>query len=168
MDSNLTNDILGQESADRKLMPQGLNILTILTFIGCGFIILTSVFTKPIMEFSLKLINKGLEKSNEMSANEVAKIVKQKESLEAFLANATVLSIVGIVGAILCLAGAIMMRKFKKDGFWIYVAGQIIPFVASLVLLGSQQFTGISSYIGAAIPFVFIALYAAQRKHLTV
>jgi hypothetical protein len=167
MDSNLTNDILGQEHNTKKLIPQGLNILTILTFIGCGFSILTSLFAKPIMEFSLKIINKGLEKSSEMSANEVAKIVKQKESIEAFLENAIVLGITGFVGGVLCLVGAIMMRKFKKDGFWIYLAGQLIPFIAGLVLLGSQQFTGLSSYIIAAIPFVFIALYAAQRKHLT-
>jgi hypothetical protein len=167
MDSNLTNDILGQEHNNQKLIPQGLNILTILTFIGCGFSILTSLFTKPIMEFSLKMLNKGLEKSSEMSANEVAKIVKQKESIEALLENAVVLGITAFIGGILCLVGAIMMRKFKKDGFWIYVAGQLIPFIAGLVLLGTKQFTGISSYIGAAIPFVFIALYAAQRKHLT-
>jgi hypothetical protein len=59
------------------------------------------------------------------------------------------------------------MRKLKKDGFWIYTAGEILPLIGNFILLGTAQYTGVGSVIiGVAIPLVFIILYAMQRKYL--
>jgi hypothetical protein len=167
MDTNLSNDILGADTSEGNQLPQSLNILTILTFIGCAVGLLGSLFTKRLMQFSIKMIDKQMAAAGELSPNQVAKVVSQKEAMEATIANSTALTIAGIVGIGLCIFGAVMMRKLKKDGFGLYCAGQVIPLITGVVLLGTKQFSGgVSSYIGFAIPLIFIGLYAAQRKHL--
>jgi hypothetical protein len=76
--------------------------------------------------------------------------------------------IVGIIAAVLCIVGAIMMRKFKKDGFWIYAGGEILPLIAGFILMGTAQYTGVTSVIaGVGLPLLFIILYLMQRKYLT-
>ncbi len=91
---------------------------------------------------------------------------KQRAVIEMTQSNMLPLLLVGGLGIILCFVGALMMRKLKKDGFWIYVAGQLLPIIGSFALLGMAQFTGITSYAMFIIPIVFIALYAGQRKYL--
>ena len=74
---------------------------------------------------------------------------------------------ISIVGIVLCVVGAVWMRKLKKDGFWIYTAGEILPLIGSFILLGTKQYTGVTSIIfGVGIPVLFIVLYARQRKYL--
>jgi hypothetical protein len=60
------------------------------------------------------------------------------------------------------------MRKLKKEGFYIYTVGELIPVIAGALLLGfSTQFNGVMSYIiGLGIPVLFIILYANNLKHL--
>jgi hypothetical protein len=77
------------------------------------------------------------------------------------------LMVIGFVSIALCVLGAVWMRKLKKDGFWIYVGGELLPVVGNFILLGTDQFTGVSSVVMAvAIPLVFIALYFRQMKYL--
>ena len=72
-----------------------------------------------------------------------------------------------MVGIILCFIGALWMRKFKKDGYWMYVAGELTPIIGSLLLLGTAQFTGVVSVLlGVGIPVLFVILYTTQRKYL--
>lgn len=76
--------------------------------------------------------------------------------------------IVGLVCIILCLVGALWMRKLKKDGYWIYVAGELAPILAGLFIMGTAQYTSIWSVLfGVGIPATFVVLYTLQRKHLT-
>jgi hypothetical protein len=163
---NQTNDVLQNEENIRTGLPQGLNILTILTIIWCSI----SALLIMLMPWFIKFTNKMLDKAvagKELSAKKLEEMEKSRQASEVLQANMIPTLIIGLIGVALCFVGAIMMRKYKKDGFWIYVVGQVLPFVAGLALLGMSQYTGIISYIGAAIPFVFIFLYWQQRKYLT-
>ena len=81
--------------------------------------------------------------------------------------NAIPLTIIGMAGIILCFVGALWMRKLKKDGYWMYVAGEIAPVLGSVFILGTAQYTGVSSILlGVGIPILFVVLYTLQRKHL--
>jgi hypothetical protein len=163
---NETNDVLQNEENIRTGLPQGLNILTILTIIWCCI----SAIIIMLMPWIIKFTNKMLDKAaagGELSAKKLEEIEKSRQASELLQTNMIPTLIIGLIGVALCFVGAIMMRKYKKDGFWIYVAGQILPFIGGLALLGTSQYTGVGSYVGAVIPFVFIFLYWQQRKYLT-
>jgi type II secretory pathway component PulF len=88
--------------------------------------------------------------------------------MELMQANIVPLIAISVVGIALCFVGALWMRKRKKDGFWIYTGGELLPVIGSFIVMGTAQFTGVVSVLLAVgIPVLFVILYANQRKHLT-
>ena len=76
--------------------------------------------------------------------------------------------IIGLVSIALCFVGALWMRKRRKDGFWLYTAGELAPIVGGLIIMGTASFTGAMSIVtNIGIPLLFVFLYSLQRKHLT-
>jgi len=160
------NDAINFEN-EKPVLPGGLNALTILTFIGSGLGILFSIAYPMIIKFFMSMMDKAVASGKEISAKDLAEMEKGRQAMAVAQANMTPMIITGIIGCILCIAGAIMMRKLKKDGYWLYLAGELLPVVAGFVLMGTTQFTGVSSYIFTlGIPVLFTVLYALQRKHL--
>ena len=103
----------------------------------------------------------------ELTAKQIEDMEKGKAVLELTSANMIPLMAIGLVSVALCVLGAMWMRKLKKDGFWIYTGGQLLPVVGNFILLGTDQFTGVSSVLMAvALPLVFIVLYFRQMKYL--
>jgi hypothetical protein len=88
------------------------------------------------------------------------------EILEKTCANITVLMIVGFVSSLLCLMGALMMRKLKKQGFYIYIIGQLIGILSSPLILGMESFSDYKNWFGYGISILFIVLYSTQQKFL--
>jgi len=160
-----TNDLLNYENSNEPKISSTLNVLTILSFIGCGIMLLVSVFTPMIMNFSKKMMHDSLN-SGQLSDKQIADIQKAMPGIEVMSQNMVPLMIVGIIGVVLCFIGALWMRRLKKDGFWIYIAGQIVPIIGGVILLGKYQFPDAKSYVWLLIPIVFIILYAGQRKYL--
>lgn len=74
--------------------------------------------------------------------------------------------VTGVIGIILCFLGALMMRKLKKDGYWLYVAGQLIPFIAGFILMGTAQYNSVGSFLVPVIVLAFIVMYTSQKKYL--
>lgn len=149
-----------------KTLPSALNVLTILTFIGCALGAIFTLATPWIMKFSLNMMNKAVETGTDMTPKQAADMEASKKMIELTQSNMIPLLLIGAAGIILCFIGALMMRKLKKDGFWIYVSGQVLPIIGNLALMGMAQFTGVTSYLMFLIPVVFIVLYAMQRKYL--
>ena len=59
------------------------------------------------------------------------------------------------------------MRRLKRDGYWLYVTGELLPLVGGLIILGTSQYTNVTSIVlGVGIPLLFICLYTMQRKFL--
>lgn len=149
-------------------VPSGIKTLTVLTFVGSGFLLLYMIFLPAITRFMLGVLEKATNSSQDLSATELAKMEKGKSVLELTQANMVPIMLTGVLGIGLCVWGAIWMRKLKKDGYWIYLAGEIMPLVVGFILLGTAQFTdAFSIIIGLGIPLLFIVLYTVQRKYLT-
>jgi len=165
-DTNFTTDSENLSEFQTQALPRRLNVLTILTFIGCAIGAVFSMATPWLMKFSLNMINKAAETGTDLTPKQIADMEISKKVIELTQSNMVPLISIGILGIILCFIGAFMMRKLKKDGFWIYVGGQVLPIIGSLALLGMAQFTGATSYIMFLIPVVFIILYSMQRKYL--
>ncbi len=165
-DYNNTNDVLTNEALPKASLPQGLNVLTILTIIGCSFAAIFSLVTPWFIKFMINIMDKA-STGKDLSAKKLEEMEASKHALDLLQANMIPIMVIGFIGIGLCFAGAIMMRKLKKDGFWIYVVGQILPIVGNFALLGMSQYTGVTSYIFGAIPLLFIYLYSRQLKYLT-
>ncbi len=149
-----------------KSLPGSLNVLTILTFIGCALGAIFTLATPWLMKFSLSMMNKAAETGTDLTPKQTADMEASKKVIELTQSNMIPLLLIGAAGIVLCFIGALMMRKLKKDGFWIYVSGQVLPIIGNLAIMGMAQFTGVTSYLMFLIPVVFIVLYSMQRKYL--
>jgi hypothetical protein len=166
--TNETNsaDTLSYDDFDKPKLPQTLNILTILTFIGCSIFLIFSLASPWLISFSKKMMERASASGEELTAREAEKIRLAQQNMELAEVNMIPLMVIGIAGIILCFVGALMMRKLKKDGFWIYVAGQLIPILGTFFIMGAAQYKEIGNIVMLAFPIIFIILYATQRKYL--
>jgi len=147
-----------------------LKTLTVLTFIGSGLSFLGSIWTFANAQKSYEAMQKlysdgGIEKlpafAQKMYTPELLEVTRK--SFE----NRLPLMIIGLIAAGLCLFGAIKMRQLKADGYWIWLIGEILPFLGSLFFVGAAAFSGFFIWIFIAIVLVFIILYTTQRKYLS-
>lgn len=156
-----------KQTGEKPALPSTLNVLTILTMIGSSLALIMSAGTSWFINFSMSMMDKAMNSGVELSAKDLQQMEQGKRALELVKANLVPLMITGILGAVLCFAGAIMMRKLKKDGLWVYVAGELLPIITGFVLMGTAQFTGVMSWIfSLVVPIVFVILYFGQRKSL--
>jgi len=168
MDEIKTTDLNEYDDQGKAKLPTGLNVLTILTFVGCAFWGLVTIFAPMLYKFALTKIEEAKNSGKEFSSKELESMAKSKEAMESAVQNMVPMMVIGIVGIVLCLIGAIWMRKFKKDGYWMYVAGELAPIVAGIFIIGTSQYNAISSILlGIGIPVLFVILYTLQRKYLT-
>ncbi len=150
---NTTNEL--PEFNNEGKLPSLLNVLTILTFIGSGLGLL-GAFMLPM---SCKMMDK-MEESALMPA-------AQLEQMSKLCSNITLIMIGAILGAALCLAGAVLMRKLKSSGFLLYIVGTFLPLVLNLILVGSGYLTnGWQALLGLAMSLLFPILYFTQKKYL--
>jgi hypothetical protein len=144
---NEAKDFLNLEEKDMKKLPQMLNVLTILTYIGCGIGALMSI---------LAFAGVGFLSSMASKSKELAEVSSKVGGGSLWIGL-----IIGLVCIGLCFYGAVKMRNLQKQGFYIYVAGQLIPIVYTFATAGVGF-----GLVGVIIPIVFIALYATQLKEL--
>ena len=112
-------------------------------------------------------MDKAATSGQELTSKQLEDMDKGRQAIELAQANMIPSIIVGVLGAVLCIVAAVMMRKLKKDGYWIYIAGELLPLITAFILMGTRQFTGITSIIFAVgIPVLFIVLYTLQKKNL--
>jgi hypothetical protein len=153
---------------DKKKLPDMLNVLTILTFVGCGLGIIFSLlgFVRAQVNYDNLLAVQG----NLENAPEFAKKLAGPEMLEVMrksLENRLPILLLALVGYGLCLYGAIQMRGLKKIGFSVYVIGEIVPVAASLIFIGTAALMGWAIAIALVFPAIFIILYSTQIKYLS-
>jgi hypothetical protein len=164
MDQNRqSNDLFQQQPPQLTGM---LNVLTILTFIGCGFSYLGTLFSyftsteeqvAKIREQQEALGDGGFAgKFMEGSMDVLQKSYDYKHLLLAS----------GLIFTTLCLIGAIRMRKLRRSGYFIYLVGELAPVVIAIGLFGSSFFGAISVVFSAIFAVLFVILYSTQLKHL--
>jgi uncharacterized BrkB/YihY/UPF0761 family membrane protein len=169
--SNVNPDTLNHSDFDRPSLPPGLNVLTILTFIGSGIQLLFVIFGFLRAQSQYDEKDKVLEsiKSGEMPGW-VKSIMPDPANYEMMLTknleNKIPMLLLGVVAVFLCVYGAMQMRKLKKSGFTIYLVGQLLPFATTALFVGFFMFSGLMFILGCAITVLFILLYLTQRKHL--
>lgn len=149
-----------------KKIPSILNTLTILTYIGCGLALLSSIASPFLMNYSKQIMDKALTQEG-LSDAQITYLQKTKAALEITQHYIVPIVAIGIIGVVLCFVGAFMMRKLKKDGYWLYIAGEVLPILTTIILLGQYAYIDWKSLATYVFPVLFIILYSSQRKYLS-
>ena len=151
----------------KKERPSFLTVLGILAFIGNGLGIFQGIFMYIMSGIYVHLF-RSLAKmgGGDIRSNQDLK------NVDSFLGIFGWWALGIILASIVCLVGAILMWKLKKEGFFIYVIGQMIPVVSiSVVIIGTFGFEYMSlafmiSLLSAIFPTAFIVMFGLNLKHL--
>jgi hypothetical protein len=144
---------MDQQHLEPNQKNQTIEIVTILSIISSIMGILVSFFYPFIGKFIEFIENSGAA-VDEKSMDQFYKMQEMAWPLFGLT----------LVASILCLVGAVMMRKYKKAGLPLYLVGEWLPVIAQPLLIG---FAGIGSLIfSAIICTVFSVLYITNRKSL--
>lgn len=146
--------------------PQFLTVLCILTYIGVGIGLIGSVMGYMATQAAAAMMG-GMESMG--SAEGMSAMPGMEDAMataNAAFQYATMILGIGVLGSILCFVGAMMMWKQKKTGFYIYVVGEIVPPIVSVVLLGMTGM-GALGMLGFILPIAFIVMYGLNLKHMS-
>ena len=159
-------DVLNFDEAVKPKLPTGLNVLTILTFVGCAWELYSTVNNFIGGKKALEEMEKAQEKLAEAPAwaRKLAGPEVQEMMLQSFN-NKVPIFIIGLIAVTLCFYGALQMRKLKKEGYFLWLVGEILPFIGSVIFVPAL-FNTLFIYF-SIFPLLFIILYTVQRKHLT-
>ncbi|WP_298389889.1 hypothetical protein [Hydrotalea sp.] len=160
-----------QLQPDMPIEPKygSLKVLTILTFIGSALAIFSGIYQYFSAEKNLAAMEKLMNSPDFAKMPDFAKSFYSPEAMELMrkaAANKLPILVVTLIGALLCILGAIDMRKLKMQGYYMWLIGEIFPVMATVILLGVASVTGWTAYFGYAFLLLFIILYTTQRKYL--
>ncbi len=172
MSQDTTNDLLNyDDNRNQAKLPTGLNVLTVLSFIGCGIQLLSSLWTFFSSKSSFENKDKLMEQINSNAMPAWAKSMMGdpahlEEMITKSYENRVPIVLLSLVAVALCFMGVMQMRKLKKQGFVLYIIGELLPFVSLFLFIGAFTFSGFSFFIGVGISLLFIFLYFMQKKNL--
>lgn len=166
-----TGDNLDINDYEKQKLPSGLNVLTILTFIGCAISLISSVWgffsAKSSYDNRAKVIDQmSSDKMPAWAKGMMPDMAHFEEMVTKSYENRIPIMLLGLVAVVLCFVGAMQMRKRKKQGYLLYVIGEILPFLTMAFFIGFFTFSGVGFIVGLVICLLFIFLYTMQRKHL--
>ena len=167
MNQEISNRDSLNEFENAKL-PSFLNVLTILTIIGCSIFVIFEIYgfatAKSSYEKTKDLIDSG--KVNDMPpfarkfiTPEMLAIQKKK------MENKLPILVLDIVALALCFYGALEMRKRKKQGYTFWLIGELLPLPTTLLFLGVSTFSGFA-LLYWIFPVMFIIFYTVNKKYL--
>ncbi|MBP9098341.1 MAG: hypothetical protein KBF74_05960 [Ferruginibacter sp.] len=153
---------------EKGKLPSSINILTILTIIGSIIGLISSVYTFFTAKKSYETMKETIDSGKLDDAPKWAKGFMSPEMLEMtkkMFENKLPIMVLSIVAMALCLYGAMEMRKLKKQGYTLWLIGELLPLVTTLLFIGMAAFSGFG-LLAVLIPIIFIILYTVNRKHL--
>jgi len=171
MTQETSPDVLTFDANNQSKLPSGLNVLTILSFIGCALQLLGALYSF----FTAKKSYEGLDKLTEQMNSEnmpgwVKSMMGDPEKMIKMITksyeNRIPIVLLSLVAVALCFYGALQMRKLKKQGFLLYTIGELLPFLTQVLFIGAFSLSGFAMYFGVGIAALFILLYSMQRKYL--
>lgn len=172
MENTLDNTFNNDLSAAPK-RPQFLTVLCILTWTMCGIMLIVSIIglvATPSADAQKEQIEQ-IRQFNPEAA----------EQMEAAMGNqgSQMLStVLGLLAIGLSGFGAYWMWNLKKNGFYLYIVGELLPYI-SMIAGGAAAMSALSAFGGAAqtagvimmalmviVDIVFIVLYGLNLKHM--
>jgi hypothetical protein len=152
-----------EQTNNAPARPTFLTVLCILTWVGSAIQMVSGVIAGLFVGAASTIKDAAESSMENMDANAAA--TAASDAADKALGSASTIMIVAIICAILCIVGAVMMWKLKKTGFYVYVAGELIYPIVSMILLGSMG-GGAMGVLGLILPIVFVVLYGLNLKSM--
>ncbi len=154
---------------EQKQRPQFLTVICILSFIGLGWAMLSSIINMalaPMLKEMSGVAGAGMDEAMSEVSSEAPGIAPLLQKIfggsMAALEHAFELSMVSLICSAIALFGVIQMWKLKKVGFYFFTGAKVIIIIAPMIIIGG--IIGSMSLLGAIFPIAFIAMYAANLK----
>ncbi len=159
-----------------KTRPTFLTVLCILTFIGSGFSLLSSLMSmlttkvassSGMMSMWMNVMNQSMNQSMEEIPEPVVKMVESTMDIASKAVEYGVA--IGLTNIILYAAsilGAVMMYNLKKQGFYLYSAAQVLLLFVTSVFLGFNVFVLLGMTFGILFTAAFIIMYGVNVKRM--
>lgn len=145
-----------------------LNTLSILTIIWSVISIIQNIYTYFNIEKNYAEMQQLFDSGKLNDAPGFVKNFVNKDTLlqlESAMHNKIPILILSVFGAILCLVGAVEMRKLKSHGYTFWLCGELLPILSTIIFVGINAYAGFS-LLGLFFPVLFIVLYSVYRKEL--
>ena len=155
--------------------PTFLTVLCILTFIGSGYGIISGTVTY----FNADRVAKTMVTANSEIKEDIRKDHKKDPEGTGFatkiVENMSVMtdpdnlrnsSLGSIIASVFCLAGALLMWRLNRKGFYLYVFGTVIGIVVPFYIFGNNFLTALSVGFAAFIGVLFVIFYAMNLKSM--
>ncbi|MCX7861577.1 MAG: hypothetical protein N2449_01115 [Bacteroidales bacterium] len=166
-----------EQVMETKKRPVFLTVLGILSFIGVAWQIIGGIMTMGAGAVTSAVTSAGQSYAEGLSSMEgmenvegmdqaMSSLNEAVDAANKLAQNATLLGIINIVAALICLLGVIWMWKLMKKGFYVYVIGELAAPVATIILVGFGL-GGMMATLGFIIPVIMIILYALNLKHMS-
>jgi hypothetical protein len=156
---------------DQPRMTPLLKVISILSIVASSFQFLSAVysyFTAESNYVTVTAMSDGVGKAP--MPGWLKSIIGDPQDLveiaKSQMENKVPLLLLGVLAAGLCLWGVIQMRKLKKQGLYIYVIGELLPFLTMTLFMSSAAFNGVAFYATVFFTLLFIILYWTQRSCL--
>jgi hypothetical protein len=173
MESNLN-----EFEEEPLLRPTLLTVLCILTFIGSGWTIVSSVWSYSTAAQTVKIVSSaGIGRRNDSTSQKDSAMrgghknrspfgEKMMLSVSKIMTEENIRksAIGAIISGLLTLSGAVLMWRLRRNGFYLYIAGILVGMIVPFYLYGNNLLAiGMSSF-SSFFGLVFIALYALNIK----
>ncbi len=171
-----TEDISAFENAMQEpKRPQFLTVICVLSFVWCGLSVLLGIWSmiRNTPENMAESIEQVRGFNPEMADKMEQQMIDMQESTYMQISP-----YLNFVYAIISFLGVFMMWKLNKNGFFIYLVGELVPYVGFLVA-GKQMSAmmsggGMMKEIGlimtvlmVVFDIAFFVMYGMNLKHMT-
>lgn len=165
------------ESVDRvpKKRPVFLTVLCILTFVSCGFGLLGSGFNLLVGGQIQKQQLQNQRMMDRLQHNQDTPEIfdSMMESSQKLQKWNTFNQLMSLGNVVICFAGAMLMWRLRKPGYFIYVAGQILPLITLYMIYSVTQDIPIMgpmmlvvAIFSALFSIGFVVMYGLNLKHM--
>lgn len=164
------------EAMQEPKRPQLLTVICILGFIMCGLGLLGGIYN--IIQNTPENMAESVEKVRQFSPEMADKMEENMMAMQ----DSTYMQIspyLNLVFLLLSFMGILMMWKLQQKGFYIYLAGEILPYLGFIVAAKESMAAmnmaggGMGQAVGAVIvgfmlvfDAAFIIMYAVNLKHM--
>ncbi len=152
--------------------PVFITVLCILTFVSCGLSFMSSVYGLATADKSEEAL-RAMSRLQQNDDNVPELFGNMGEGIAKMAEWTTTSQYLSLGNVLICLAGALLMWRLRKVGYFIYIFGQILPFIALYGMYAAVQnvpFLGItmliSSIVTAIFAIAFIIMYGVNLKHM--
>ncbi|MEN8929433.1 MAG: hypothetical protein ABF242_07325 [Flavobacteriales bacterium] len=160
----MPNHILDDFQEHQEQRPQMVNVLTILTFIWSGMILLFSVYNLLTKTEQIVKLQDSIEEIEKIGTSNIF-LDKAIQGIELSIEHFSLLYSVNIFVAIVCISAAIIMRKMQKSGYFLYLLGCIAEIAIPAIAIGGAVIGGML-LVNLFFSLVFVILYGVNLKHM--